>query len=163
MKSEVVFSFLLATFLTLFQMLFFPKFHFLPFASFLIFIILRFSQISVLWLSSAAGICLDLLSSMPFGMQTIIYALAAFLLYNLKKFFSEKTLSLMLFSALASSMISLLRYPLSLFFSHPLKISFSFIATDILLWPVLNGVISFFLFFLPLISFGKIKKIRFGK
>lgn len=150
MKLYLLFAFILTATASLLQALFIPNPSLICFAPLLVLLFFYSSFLTSLWVASLAGLFLDLLSSTSFGMNALCYTIAASLCYRQKKFLSEKFISFFLFTALVSSTISLIKFPLLFLFGNGMHISFKWILTDLLILPFMDALYALIFILLPL-------------
>lgn len=133
--------------IALFGVLFFPHFHLLYFAPYLILAFYRYSRFAVLWRAIGCGIILDLFSSSPhFGMMSLNFCLVSWLLYGQNRnFFEDKPSTLPLMTVFFSSLSTLLSIILLFFFAQPLAVTFKWAFTDLICMPLLDGLYAFLL------------------
>lgn len=131
--------------------LFFPSLNIQFFSAFLVFIIYKESLTSALTWAIFAGFILDLTAySLHFGFLPLSLALTTLLLYDKKRhFFLDSLTTFPIMTTLFSSLSTLL---LALFAQIPL--SLNWIASDIILMPLLDGIAAFLVYTLPFIYFG---------
>jgi len=153
--------FIYSFFLMLFLPIFLPTLKIIYFAPFLIFTFYRNSKKNCLWLALICGFILDLFTiKMHFGIYALNYTLTVYLLFNLKNFFFEDSLTtlpiMLLIFTYTSVFVQLIL--LNILTSESL-ISWGWFTTELIISPIYNllyGVIAFALlfFFLP----NKLKK-----
>jgi hypothetical protein len=84
------------------------------------------------------------------------------LLYHQKRhFFHDKPLALSLFTALISSLSTLLQWMLITLFSSPFPLSWKSALSDFLFMPCVDGCYAFFWFSCPMLLYLHIQKIGF--
>lgn len=156
-KGSLILFFFLALFFSIFQSAIFSKLHLFAFAPFLAILWIRSSFLSSLWGSFFCGFLIDLFSSISMGIFALNYTFISLFLYRFHThFYDDKPLHLASYTALISS-ISTLIHPFLLFlFDRSIPISGKWILTDLLLMPLLDGAYAIFWFWCPLILYQKI-------
>jgi len=155
---------LILFFISIFSMIFFSSFiniKFIYFTPLIIFLFYRFSFISILWISIILGLIQDFFSTNFFGINTICYFLSSSILYKERKFFKDKPINLSIFTSIFSLIFSIFNPFLFFIFDKKINLSIKWIATDLILFPVLDGLYAFIFFAMPLLFFEKITKIRY--
>ncbi len=148
----MIVPYFLALFGLLFNSIFFPHIHLFTFAPFLALLVIRKQLIPTLWIAAFSGLTLDLLSSnFRFGLYGTAFFLTVLTIFKLKNlFFEERPHALALFSALVALIFTLIESSLLSFFGHPPPFTSKTLSCDLLLMPLLDGVLSFLWFSIPL-------------
>lgn len=128
---------------------------------------LRTSRPKALWIAFAIGLFFDLVASdHHLGYRAALFVLVMALLYSYKRLvFEEKCVPFSLYSMLFGSLYTLL-YALIQTMGPPHFVwSFEFIAIDLLLLPLADGLLGFLIFIAPrsLIRFFKRNLLRFKR
>jgi rod shape-determining protein MreD len=156
----LLFFFALALVPTIFGSILFPNFPLSPFAPFLaiVFYVVPFSK--ALWISCGCGLVLDLLSSeFHFGVQALTLIATTSLLYHQKKhFFEEKAVAFSIFTAVISSVATLLQLVFIPLFDRGISFSALSFLTDAIALPLLDGLYGFLWFTCPMRLYIYIKK-----
>ncbi len=115
--------------------------------------IYRYELVICLWLAMSCGLILDLLSSTWFfGMHSCTYVLTTALLYSSKKnLFEDSIITLPLFTAIYSSLATLILWFLVSFLDKSIPLSSIWILKDLLLMPLLDSIYAFICFTIPLV------------
>lgn len=110
-----------------------------------------------LWWGFGCGLLLDLLSDTShIGLFATSYTFSTFVLYRLKHyFFADHLSTLPLMTALFSSISTISLLILFRLFEKGFVFHWSFLFTDVLFMPLLDGFFAFTLFILPSLAFGK--------
>lgn len=157
MKIELIFAFILATLANVFCSAIFPEVHLLYFAP-LLALSRSFSLNVVLWQAALCGAIADLLSSSPFGLNSVSYTLTALFLFRTHKFFNDNPFNLSLFTIAISQTFYLIYISLSFILGYYIKLTtFSFL-TDFMIMPILDAIYAFIWFFCPLKGVNVIRK-----
>lgn len=157
-KTKIVILFLFS----LFSMIFFSSFtnfKFIYFAPILIFLFYRLSFISTLWIATFFGVIQDLLSSSFFGINTLTYLFTSVVLYKEKRFFNEKPINLAIYTAVFSLIFSIFNPLLFFIFDKKINLTIKWIAADLIMYPVLDGIYALIFFGIYIIVFDKILNI----
>lgn len=157
----LLFPFFLALLATLFGTLFFPHLRLLTFSPFLALVYNRTSLISSLWIASICGLVLDLTSAeIRFGTYALNFCITTVFLYSQKKhFFEDKLLSLSLFTALISSVSTIVQLFLSSLFGRGFSLSLKLLFTDLIAMPLVDALYAFLWFSCPIILYSHCKKV----
>jgi|HubBroStandDraft_4_1064222.scaffolds.fasta_scaffold306331_2 rod shape-determining protein MreD len=160
-QVPLFFPFSLALFFSICSTVFLPKTHFLTFSPFLAILYNKTNFIRSLWIASLCGLVIDLLSSeLRLGVYALNYCLTTALLYQQKKhFFEDKTLSLSLFTAIISTISTLLHFFFLCIFDQAIPLSAKYIIADLIIMPLADGGYALFGFTLPMKSYAYIKKV----
>ena len=161
MKSvPLPFFFSLALFFVFFGSILCPFFSLNPFAPFLAIVYYRAHFSKTLWISFFCGCILDLLSSeFHFGIYTLALTVSSALLFHQKKhFFEDKPLAFSLFTALISSVSTLVQIVFIYLFDRGIPFSFPTFLTDIILLPLMDGLYGFLWFICPMRLYIYVKK-----
>lgn len=151
-------------FISFFSMIVFSNFSnikFIYFAPLLIFLFYNVSFISILWIATLLGFFQDLFSSSFFGINAILYLIATLVLYKEKRFFNDKPINLSIFTMVFSIVFSFLTPILFFIFDKKINLSITWILTDIIIYPILDGIWAFIFFAMPLLFFDNFRKIGF--
>lgn len=151
--------------MTLFFSALFPTIKLLMFSPFLAIVYPRFSIEKTVWIATGCGLILDLLcSELRFGIQAVTLAMTTLVLSKHKHhFFEDKPLSLCLSTlliSLTSTLIQWLLLPLSGF---SFILSWTLVATDLILLPIADALYAFLCFYLPLLCWAHIQKMGWKK
>lgn len=127
---------------------------------FLITAIYQKSNLACLWYAFFCGLILDAaISQERFGLYALNYTIAMALLYPQKQhFFADSPSTLPIMTALFSMIATLIQAILMHGLERDLSISWSWLVTDLLIMPLLDGLFAFTLFVLPFALFGKKQK-----
>lgn len=160
-RIPLFFPFLLAFLATIGTSVFFPHFRLHPFAPFLALLYCRCSRMSSLWIASLCGLFFDLFSSeMRFGMYALSFFVTTLLLYSQKKrFYSDKSLALSLFTFLISMSLtsSLFIFSRS---SFSVSINIKWLASDFILMSFFDALYAFVWFSLPMLLYTYCAKLN---
>ena len=156
----LLFFFALAIVPALFGSILFPFFPLNPFAPFLaiVFYVTPFPK--ALWISCGCGFILDLLSSgFHFGLHALTLAMATSLLFHQKRhFFEVKPVAFSIFTAIISSVITLLQLLFIPLFNRGISFSMLSFFTDGVALALLDGLFGFLWFTCPMRLYIYIKK-----
>ncbi len=145
-------------FLIAFCFALFSHFPLLPFSPFYAILYRRSSLVTALWTSAGCGFILDLLSTGPFGTQTLIAVAAVFFLYRYRIYFVDKPVGLLSYTLIISVFLTLLNR-ISYFLHDPtFPFTLKGFATDFLLLPLVDSLYALLLFSYPLIVYRFLKK-----
>jgi len=137
--------FLISLFFAFYSASLLPTYTFLPFVPFLAIAFNRLSLPKSLWMATACGLLMDLLSSgCPFGFHGLNYTVAAFCLYRFRLYFVEKALGLSSFTFIFSLLSTLLHRIFLSLFGIALPFTWKSGLTDFILMPFLDGFYAFF-------------------
>lgn len=105
-----------------------------------------------LWASFGCGFLIDLVSTEPrLGLYAINFALTTLALYPQRRhFFEDKELSLSFFTALISTVSTLVHLVLLQIFGKGIPFKLSSLFTDLILMPLFDGLYAFLWFTSPL-------------
>lgn len=157
---KLIFSFILAFLVLLFQGIGIPKLTLLAFAPFLAVAILHSERFPPLGWSLLAGVCVDLLSEDPIGLHALNYTLITWILFRIKKHFShDQPLHLSLFTGLISSLSTGLQWILLFLFDRRVPFDGRWIFADLFGMPVIDALYAFVWFAAPLALFEKIRRM----
>jgi rod shape-determining protein MreD len=158
-------AFWISLFSTLFGPLFFPKFHLLYFAPYLVICIYRHSRFALLWRACGSGIILDLLTSTPFfGLTPLNYCLVCFLLYSQRhNFFEDKLSTLFIMTSLFSFFSTLVAVVLSFFAGKGYGLTCEWVVTDLVGMSFADGIYALLVFSLPFQLTYKLRKMLLRK
>lgn len=152
-KNSLLFPFFLALIAPLIIKTFYPEICLLYFSPFLILSLMHLPFSPALFIALFCGLLVDLLSTTPFGMTALNYTLISALLYRQKRFFNDKPHTLSFFTMLFSIASTLLQLLLLFIFHHPLMISPKWVLTDLIVYPLLDGLYAFLWFYFPIYLF----------
>ncbi len=154
-------SFGLALLAAIFGSVFFPYLHLSFFAPFLALTYHAATLSKSLWLSLVCGVILDLLSSeFRFGLHTLTFVLATLVLYAHKRhFFEDKPLALSIFTAIISTILTLLQFILVHLFDRGIAFSTLTVLTDVIFMSLVDGLYAFLWFTCPLRLYIYTKKV----
>lgn len=148
--KRIIYSFLLATFSSIFCTAIFPQTHLFYYAPFLAILFIDSSLIMSLWVSCLCGFIIDALSTTPMGMHTLGYALLCFSLFRLKRFFNDKPINIPIFTIILSMGFSIIEIILLSIFQKSLSFSGSWVLSDFIIMPIFDGIYSIILFVVPM-------------
>ncbi len=148
--KRVIYSFLLATFSSVFFTALFPQTHLFYYAPFLAILFIDSSLIISLWISCLCGFIIDALSTTPMGMHTLGYTLLCFSLFRLKRFFNDKPMNIPIFTIVLSMGFSIIEIIILSIFQKNLSPGSSWIISDLLVMPIFDGIYSIILFVVPM-------------
>jgi len=159
-------KFFLLLFIAMISMIFFSSFvniKFIYFAPFIIFLFYRFNFITILWISTLLGFFQDLFSSSFFGISAISYLICSIILFREKRFFNDKPINLSIFTIIYSVIYSLFNPILFFIFDKKINLSIKWVATDLLIFPLLDGIYALILFAMPILLIENFTKFGFFK
>lgn len=123
----------------------------LAFAPFIILLFRSTEELPCLWTAFLCGLAIDLLSSTPFGIFTLGYALTTFILYRQKNYLiDDKSITFFLFNSGFSLIFHSIHVSLLFMMGKSFPLSFSLIFVDILLYCFLDGVYALLWFYFPI-------------
>ena len=160
-RKKLFLLFLFQIFLTFETNTFFPSLKICFFIPFLAFSLYNLSFIKLLWISFASGLVFDALSSQyVLGAYSLSFTMTSLACYRLKKiFYQEKKITFfivtLLFSIVNTSMITLLFSDISL-----KNLTWKWLATDLLIYPVIEGISAFLIYTLPPIALRSFKLLK---
>ncbi|NGX54336.1 MAG: hypothetical protein K1000chlam4_01062 [Chlamydiae bacterium] len=151
----------IAFILSLLALLFFPSFHLLFFAPYLIISLYRYPLVDALWRAIGCGIAIDLLSSSPlFGQTALIYCIATLLLHPQRlNFFEDKLSTLPLMTTLFSLLSTIMQALLLFVLGHSIGLHWPMVVTDFIAMPLVDGLYAMLLFTLPFQIYRYLSKI----
>ncbi len=152
---------ILLFFISFFSMIFLSDFKFIFFAPILIFLFYNVSFLSILWIAAIFGFIQDLFSSSFFGINAISYLISSMILYREKKYFNDKPINLSIFTVIFSVIFSVLSPILFFIFDKKINLSITWLITDIVLYPLLDGIYAFLFFAMPILFFEYFRKIGY--
>ncbi|NGX34932.1 MAG: hypothetical protein K1060chlam1_01294 [Candidatus Anoxychlamydiales bacterium] len=153
-KTKIIFLF----FTSFFSMIFFSNIKFIYFAPLLIFLFYNISFASILWIACLVGFIQDLFSEAFFGINAILYLLSSIILYRGKKYFNDKPINLSIFTWIFSIIFSVLSPILFFIFDKKINLSITWLITDVILYPAIDGIYAFLFFAMPILFFEYLKK-----
>lgn len=114
-----------------------------------------------IWIALGCGLILDLLSSeLKFGLYGLNFVFITLLLYSQKKhFFEDKPLGLALFTALISSVSTIVQLLLAHLFDRGIPFSSGIVGIDAVLLSFVDGIYAFLWFTCPMRLYTYIKKV----
>jgi rod shape-determining protein MreD len=135
----------------------FPGWRLMAFAPCLVIIYYQKSYLASLWLSTACGLFLDVLSSHSnLGLYAVSFCLTTAVLYGQQKHFFADSLSTLPLMTFLFSFISTIIQAIMLYVFEAENIfSWAWAATDLLIMPLLDALYAFVCFLLPAVCFGK--------
>ncbi|MBI3236693.1 MAG: hypothetical protein HYZ48_03200 [Chlamydiales bacterium] len=160
----LAFPLFLAILALLFGTALFPNLHLFAFSPFFAIVYNKRSLIASLWITALCGTFLDLISSeLTFGLTPLYLVLTTCALYRAKKhFFEDKPLSLSLFTALISSVATLLHIATTTIFDRAIHtLSWKFALIDLIIMPMIDAIYAFIWFYLPMRGYLHIRKVGF--
>ncbi|MFA6502367.1 MAG: hypothetical protein WCT85_06230, partial [Parachlamydiales bacterium] len=89
------------------------------------------------------------------------YFLTSILLYNQKRFFNDKPINLSIFTVVFSMIFSIFNILLFFIFDKKLALSLKWLVSDIILFPILDGIYTLILFAIPIWLFEKFMVLGF--
>lgn len=160
-QVPLYFSFSLGLIAAIFTSAFFPYLHLCFFAPFLAIAYHASTLSKSLWLSLLCGVILDSVSSeFQFGLQSLTFVLTTLVLYPQKRhFFEDKPLALSIFTAIISSILTVLQFILVHLFDRGLPFSILTVLTDFILMPIVDGLYAFLWFTCPIKLYIYTKKV----
>jgi rod shape-determining protein MreD len=146
----------------LFGPLLLPRCHLYYFAPYFVVCAYQHSKLALLWRAYLCGVILDLLSSTPFfGLSSLNYCLASWLLYGqTRNFFEDKLSTLPLMTFLFSLLSTLIALILAFFFAQSYPLSCAWMATDLVIMPLADSIYALLVFSLPFQLTYKLRKMR---
>lgn len=156
-KKHLSYAFLLGLLLTLTMPVIAPQWHLTYFAPFLIIAIYQKSLPTCLFLAIICGTILDLLSAYPtFGLHAASYCASLIAIYPQRRnVFADSLTTLPIMTAVFSSISCCLLALLLHFLDVADVFSWSWVATDLIALASVDGALSFILYILPSLVFGK--------
>lgn len=147
-----IYSFLIAFVPTVIGPIFFPFLKLNFFAPYLVLILYKKTFARTLWSAFFTGFIIDLLASnTPFGFWSFNYLLSIFLLNKLKSFFFEdKFLTYPMLTTLYSATSTLIYLVVTHLFFHKIQFELKWAFTDLVLYPVFDGIFCLLAFSIPL-------------
>jgi len=133
------------------------------FAPLLIFLFYRLSYISILWISIFLGLFQDVFSSNFFGINALAYFFSSLFSYNQKKIFNDKPINLSIFTMLFSLIYSFLLPILFFMLDKKVGLSIKWLITDMIIFPMIDGIYAFLFFAFPIWLFDKLRKMGLTK
>ncbi len=149
-KTKLAFSFFLAIVAAIWCSAIFPKLNIIAFAPLLVIFYLYTPFFVSIWVAMICGVFIDLISSTPFGLNSLNYAITTFLVFRYRRFFNDKPLNISIYTALTSCVISLISIILLALISKGISICLLSIITDIIIMPIVDGIYAFIWFAIPL-------------
>ena len=144
----------------------FPHLKISPFIPFLILVITHSSLAKSLWIAFGIGLCMDLLSEGAFSVNTLALCVTVAYLFTKRRYFiKENPYNLSLFTTLFLICLTLLYIPLFFIFDGRVLLSGKWLVTDLLLYPLFDGLYAYFWFTLPFALWEKLEKklkLRYG-
>lgn len=135
----------------------FPTLHLIYLAPYLVTLYYQRPYINCLWGSFLCGLLLDLLSQHhKLGLFAANFCLTTVILFPFRRnFFADTLTTLPIMTYFFSLIASLLQAVMMIGFGQTLQISFSWILTDVVLYPFLDATYAFGFFTLPFWILGK--------
>ncbi len=162
-KRNLILIFTFATRLTLSMPILWPSLRLFYYAPVLVIAAYSRSLKTAVWCAFLAGFIIDLFNpALSFGIHSLTFCTAIFVLNYLKKhFFADSLSTLFLMTFFASALSTIISLFLFQFFLNIHLFSWFWIWTDVIVMSLLDGVYAFTLFQLPQLILGK--KPRKGK
>jgi rod shape-determining protein MreD len=159
----LLFFFGLSLIPALFGSILFPFFPLSPFAPLLAITYYVTPFPKALWISCGCGLILDLFSSeFHFGVQALTLTTTTFILFHQKRhFFEDKPLAFSIFTAVISSVATLIQLIFIPLFDRGLSFSVLSFLTDAIALPMLDGLYGFLWFTCPMRLYIYVKKVGF--
>ncbi len=154
-QLTLIFSLCLA--LTLLAPIFLPFYRLNFFAPFIVIAYYHKSFENSLWLSFICGVILDLLNPLPrLGIYALNFCLTTCLLYSKKQHFFEDSLTTLPFMSFLFSLLStMIQALIILLIIGGVVFSWSWVLTDLIIYPLIDGAFAFVCFNLPLLYYSK--------
>lgn len=153
-------AFLLSSVALILQAILFPHISILAFSPFLALVILRQKLNQALTLSLLAGMIMDLISNDPMGVHALNYVIVTALLFKVRKhFLHDEPFHLSVFTAIVSSVSTVLALVLLFLFDRRVPIEGKWFLEGFVGMPVIDGLYAFVWFAAPLSLFSKITKM----
>jgi len=161
LKTYLLIPFAIACFFALFNSALLPQIKLLVFSPFLAILYTRCSFQICLIVACLCGFTIDLFSTdLRLGIHALNYSLLTGALYQQRRhFFEDKPLAICLFTALISTVSTLIQWILIALSGKPFTLSKELLATDLIIMPVIDMVYAFTCFCCPLILYSHIKKV----
>lgn len=147
-------------FISFFSMLFL-NIKFIYFAPLIVYLFYRFSLISILWISILIGLLQDLFSATYFSINALSYLFTTLFLYKQKRFFTDGGINLSILATIYSFLFSIINISIYFIFDKNLIITLKWAFSDLIVFPILDGIYTFIFFAIPIIIFEKITKLGF--
>lgn len=157
----LILIFLYAFGLTMILPVLIPTLHLTFFAPFLIFAFYRHSQATCLWLALMCGLIIDLFCAQTrFGIYALNYTLTSYLLYHLKNYFFEDSLTTIpIMTILFTYLSSLLQLSLLYLMNSEAVWSWEWVKVEWIEMPINNALYAIIFFAIISLLFPKrIKK-----
>ncbi len=150
----------IAILMVLFGTALIPNLRLLAFAPFFALLAQRKSHFFSLWTAALCGFLVDLLSSEHrLGLYALTYCLTVAVVYAQKHhFFEDKPVALSLFTALISTLATLIQWGLMVFFSKSLPMTWTGFFTDFILMPWVDALYAYLLLYHPMQAYLYFKK-----
>lgn len=156
----LIIAFVLAVIALFLQGLLVPRLVILAFVPFLALTIMRCKSAKALWLSVLTGAIMDLLSDDPMGLHALNYTLITALLFQLRKhFLHNQPLHLSIFTALISTMSTILQLLLLFLFDRRVPFVGRWICADLIGMPAIDALYAFVWFAAPLSLLDKLRRM----
>lgn len=161
--TPLLFPFILSIFALCFSQVFFPSFHLFAFAPFFAILFIRKGFLFSMWTTLLCGLLMDLLNSkFHFGFFAFSFSLTTLFLYSQKRnFFEDRLFSLSCYTALISSLSSLIQLLFFALFEKHFPFKLQLILTDLIMMPAFDAVYGFLWFTCPMKIYQNIRKLRF--
>lgn len=142
---------------SLFNPIFFPFLKLNYFVPYLIVVLQRKSRENALWQAFLCGLILDLLAAnTPFGFWVLNYIVTLLILSKIKQlFFQDKFLTLPLLTCFFSMISTLLFIGVTHLFYHKIELHFQWILSDMICYPLFDGIYALLIYNLPLFYLSK--------
>lgn len=120
----------------------YPQVHLFFFSPFLVLLIYRRPLVYCLYAALGIGLLLDLLSAhQRLGLHALaLCATTSILFRSRSRFFPDKSTTLPIMTSLYSALSTALLFILLRVFDHHLVLTWEWVATDLLLWPVFDAL-----------------------
>lgn len=161
----LLFPFFLALIASFGSTVFFPHTRLHTFAPFLALLYSRCSRLSSLWIGALCGLCFDALGSKTlFGLHALSFSVATLLLYRQKKhFYSDKPLSLSIYTFQISLIITSVLFLYSYFSDSMPRIQMKWILSDFLVMSFFDSVYALAWFSIPMLLYTRLLRLDFRK
>ncbi len=157
---RLILAFLFAFVPFIFLPVFFSFLHLTFFAPFLIIAYYKKPFAVALWFSLLCGLLMDLVSSQHhLGLHAFAYGCTTWVLYGQKRhFFEDRPSTLPIMTAFFAVLSTLIQIAMLALFEIPLPISWAWVASDLVLMPVLDALYAFVWFTLPSLFMPRIPR-----
>jgi hypothetical protein len=153
MKEPAIWiGFVLATFMSIIQSALFPSLFLLSYSPFIALLCMYASFKESLWLSAFSGVCGDLLTSDPLGINAITAVISCAIIFHVRMvLFKEQPLQLCFYTVLISVIWTPIQLMLLFLFDRRLPITGLSLLLDFIEMPLINAGYAFFWFVGPLL------------